>query len=100
MEFDNQEAIDRLSSLIEKNEISSKALAAQIVVFRSLGFGKKISIMCMEELAKRRMAGEVFDFENFIEEEVKKVPQLDPDQFKTLTSNFTIQSLAKFLKTK
>ncbi len=100
MEFDNKEAIAKLADLIEKKDITSEALAAQIVAYRSLGFGKQISVMCMEELGRRRAAGDVFDFETFIETEVKKVPQLDPNQFKTMTDNFTIQALSKLLKPK
>ena len=54
---------------------ASKTLAAYVVVYRSLGMNKDISIACMEELMKRKAAGDDYDFEAYIDEEVAKIPQ-------------------------
>lgn len=52
----------------------SKNLAAYVVVYRSLGMNKDIAIACMEELLKRKEAGDDYDFESYIDEEVAKIP--------------------------
>jgi hypothetical protein len=73
----------------------SKTLAAQIVLFKTLGVGKENAVKCMEELSFRRTNGDDFQFENWIEEEVKKVP-------KTTNSNFSsmlkLENLMKMVK--
>lgn len=56
---------------------SNEKLCEMIVCDRYLGFGKKIDTMCMEELAKRRIAGDTFNFEKHIEEMQKDLPVLD-----------------------
>lgn len=56
---------------------SSKKLCEMIVCDRYFGFNQEISVMCMEELAERRVKGDVFDFENYIEEAYKELPPLD-----------------------
>lgn len=56
---------------------SNEKLCEMIVCDRYLGFGKKIDVMCMEELAKRRIAGDTFNFEKYIEDAQKDLPVLD-----------------------
>jgi hypothetical protein len=53
----------------------SEDLAAQVVLYRSLKINKELSTKCMIELAKRREAGDQFDFESFIEQELNKLPK-------------------------
>jgi hypothetical protein len=48
-----------------------------IICDRYFGFGEKIAPICMEELAKRRMAGDTFDFEGYIIKAQKELPVLD-----------------------
>lgn len=72
---------------------SSKALAARIVVYRSLGIDKEDSLLCMKELAARRAEGEDFDYESFIEEELKKMPKSE----KKMNLNNILKSV-KFFK--
>ncbi|HVI41601.1 MAG TPA: hypothetical protein VM577_13190 [Anaerovoracaceae bacterium] len=55
----------------------SANLAAFVVIYKSLGIDKDFALLCMEELAKRRAEGEVFDYEAFIEREVAKIPKID-----------------------
>lgn len=54
----------------------SESLAAQVVVYRSLGLNKEIAILCMAELARRRGLGEDFKYEEYIESEVAKIPRM------------------------
>lgn len=56
---------------------SSEKLSEMIVCERYLGFHPDVSVMCMEELARRRMTGDCFAFEDYIENALKKLPKLD-----------------------
>jgi hypothetical protein len=58
-------------------QYSNEKLCEMIVCDRYLGFGQRISDVCMEELAKRRLAGDVFHFESRITELQKELPVLD-----------------------
>lgn len=58
-------------------ECSNEKLCEMIVCDRYFGFGEKIAPLCMEELAKRRLAGDDFNFEKYIEEAHKSLPVLD-----------------------
>jgi hypothetical protein len=58
-------------------EFDSDKLCGIIVAHRYLGFYKSLYIPCMEELAKRRIAGDSFDFETNIETSLKDMPKLD-----------------------
>jgi hypothetical protein len=54
----------------------SKSLAVWVIVYRTIGANKELSLRCMQELARRREeCGDDFDYEGFIEEEVKKFPK-------------------------
>jgi hypothetical protein len=57
-----------LKELLSKD---SKTLAIVVVSNRVLGCYKSESKQCMIELMKRRSSGEVFEFENFIKENVQ-----------------------------
>jgi hypothetical protein len=59
-----------------------------IVCDRYFGCYKEIAILCMEELAKRRQGGDDFLFENYIDESLKKLPELN---FKGLNLRDTLQ---------
>lgn len=56
-------------------QFSNKKLCEIVIVNRYLGSMKNEAIQCMQELAKRRVAGDTFDYETFIETEVKKLPE-------------------------
>ena len=66
-------------SLIEKNiqNFSSQKLCDMIVCDRYFNIEKKISNFCMEELARRRINGDNFDFENYIDITYCELPQLN-----------------------
>lgn len=77
---------------------SNEKLCEMIVCDRYFGFGKKIDIMCMEELAKRRIAGDTFNFESYIEKQYNELPVLDlktPDLREILTNAMTALNKAK-----
>jgi hypothetical protein len=63
---------------VKKNvpNFSSQKLCEMIVCDRYFGLGKKVSAICMEELAKRRLAGDKFDFESYIDNAGKELPPL------------------------
>lgn len=55
---------------------SPEFLAAQVVVYRSLGMNKDFAISCMAELSRRKEEdGEEFDYETFIEEQLAEIPK-------------------------
>jgi len=56
---------------------TSKKLCQMIVCDRYFGYYRDIALACMEELGKRRAAGDTFDFENFISASLAELPKLD-----------------------
>jgi hypothetical protein len=75
---DNQEEID-INEYCAKAD--SKALAAQVVVYRLLHINKELAKSCMEELTRRSNAGDQFDYEKYIEEKLASMPKpLDPEK--------------------
>lgn len=66
---------------------NSEKLCEMIVTTRYFGFNEEIIIACMEELGKRRIAGNTFIFEKYIEECTIQLPKLEvkmPDLRSTL----------------
>lgn len=59
------------------NKLTSEALAAMIVAYRSLGLFKDEAKQAMSELAKRKDQGDDFDFELFIKTKLNEVPKSD-----------------------
>ena len=56
---------------------STQKLCNMIVCDRYLGLNKEIRIGCMEELAKRRLAGDSFLYEEYIEKTLTDLPKID-----------------------
>ena len=67
----------------------SAKLADIIVSYRYIGLYKDLSILAMEELSKRRSLGDTFQFEQYIDDNIKTLPKLD----------FQLPNLANILKT-
>jgi hypothetical protein len=65
----------------------SKDLAAHIVLYRVLGMDKEFAKLCMAELCARRDVGDNFDYENFIESEILKIPKPAPVNITSILSN-------------
>lgn len=55
-------------------QFSMKKLCEIVVTAQYLGSMNEEAIMCMEELAQRRVNGDTFEYELFIEAELKKLP--------------------------
>lgn len=69
---------------IEINEqhidsLDTKMLCHVIILNRYLGSYKEFSKKCMEKLAINRANGDTFDFESYIDEQLKLLPKLDFD---------------------
>lgn len=82
LDDDSDEGIEEVKLDIDQitanlPQYPSKKLCEMIVCDRYFGFEHKLSIICMEELAKRRMAGDTFNFEAHIAEISKEMPELD-----------------------
>lgn len=60
---------------IDIKNFSSKALAAHVVVYRLLGLNKDLATKCMIELSNRKAAGDEFDYDAYITDELKKSPK-------------------------
>jgi hypothetical protein len=60
-------------------EFSSAKLCEMIVCDRYFDFEKNIAVICMEELAKRRLDGDDFDFESHIDAAHAELPPLNFD---------------------
>jgi hypothetical protein len=65
--------------LVRKNvpSYSSEKLCEMIVCDRYFGCYREIAVMCMEELAKRRLAGDVFNYETYIDNSYNDLPKLN-----------------------
>ena len=58
-------------------QYSKEKLCEMIVCDRYFGFEQKISLMCMEELARRRLEGDTFNYEDHIAKISKELPELN-----------------------
>lgn len=77
-----------LNKCLEMNIANSKSLAAHIVSYKVYNIDSKFSLICMEELVRRRNLGEEFNFEQYIEDQIKLLPKPDPIvNFKTIIKN-------------
>lgn len=61
-----------------------RRLCEVIISARYLGILEQECILCMQELAARREQGEQFDYETFIETEIKKLPNFKIDLEKSM----------------
>lgn len=66
-------------NLVKSNipKFSSQKLCEMIVCDRYFGFNEQISVLCMEELSKRRLNGDKFLFEDYIDQASKELPPLE-----------------------
>ena len=59
----------------------SEKLCEIIVYYRYLNFNKDLAVLSMQELAKRRLEGDSFDFESYIQKSMSQLPALDFSSF-------------------
>jgi hypothetical protein len=67
--------VEKIKSNIQT--YGSEKLCEMIVCDRYFGFNQEITVICMEELSRRRSTGDVFDFESYIKNSESKLPVLD-----------------------
>lgn len=79
---------------------SSEALAAHVVAYRVLGIQKDFAVHCMQELSRRKDTGDLFDFEQYIEANVQKMPKPQQIDMKQMSAIFNIQNISSLLKKK
>lgn len=82
-EFDSEEFDDSFREL-DLEKIKSKidtyrtpVLCEMITCNRYFKINNELTIICMEELAKRRVNGDNFNFEEFIENSLNDLPKID-----------------------
>lgn len=76
----------------------SSGLAAYIVAYKVIGVNKEFALFCMEELARRRTLGEDFDFETYIEDNINKMPKIEPLDLKSISGLINIKSINNLLR--
>ena len=59
------------------SKYSSECLCNIIICDRYIGIGKDIAIIAMEELGQRRVNGEQFEFETYIDKTFNDLPKID-----------------------
>ena len=62
---------------LEIPNFTSEKLCEIIVCYRYLNLYKELNVLAMEELSKRRLNGDSFDFENYIDNSYKELPAID-----------------------
>lgn len=80
MSNDNElEPVDLDLNIIKEKvpQYTSEKLCEMIVCDRYFGFNQQIAIICMEELSNRRLNGNEFAFEDYIEKCMADLPPLN-----------------------
>ncbi len=69
--------------VVRKNapNYNSEKLCEMIVCDRYFGCYREVAVICMEELARRRVAGDNFDFESHIDNSLASLPKLNLTNF-------------------
>lgn len=96
-EFDDDDDDDELyEEVLDVEKIKanlsnykSEKICEMIVCNRYFSFNQDLTVSCMEELSRRRIAGDNFEFEAFIESSFNELPKMDftmPD-LRTMLTN-------------
>lgn len=89
---DEQEiGFEEFKSNIDK--MSNTKLCEIVVANRYLGMMRAEAISSMEELAKRRAAGDIFEYEKIIEDLISTLPKFDLDLDKILKNPLDMGSI-------
>ena len=69
---------DNITETVKTNitTYSSTMLCRMILVQKSFNLNKDLTILCMGELARRRESGDLFNFEQFLDENKNLIPKL------------------------
>ena len=76
--MENDLSDEELKNICSKS--SNEVLAAHVVVYRHLGIQKQTAIICMEELSFRKNNGSDFNYEEYINEQLKQMPPIQLSQ--------------------
>lgn len=74
---DDEEMISEEDLLKNIHTYNIEKLCDVVIAHRYLGMFNKLYIPCMEELGRRRAAGDTFPFEDYIDNNIKDLPKLD-----------------------
>ncbi len=74
-------------------QFSMKKLCEIVVADRYLGSLNSEAIMCMQELAERREAGDTFDYESFIDDSLKKLPVFKTNLIQKMHIGYDLSAL-------
>ena len=74
-------SITETQNEVDISSANSEFLAAGVVIYKTLGINREFAIACMKELANRRKNGEDFNYEEFIEEEINKIPKISNSDY-------------------
>jgi hypothetical protein len=94
----DKEQAEFIQKLIVLASSQSKALAAHVVLYKSLGLFKLTAIACMAELSRRRHLGDDFQYEIFIEEELGKIPKVHQLDINSIKNILDIKQLSSLIK--
>lgn len=97
MPLQKKEQIAQFQKLLAMGQADSAALAAHVVLYKSLGLFKASAMICMSELLRRRSLGENFDFETFIDLELNKIPKIPPIDFTAIKGLLNVQQISGFI---
>lgn len=87
--FSESEAIKNISNY------SNEKLADIIITHRYFGLYENLSIAAMKELATRRTNGDKFEYEKYIEENLKSLPQFKLQKFSMKDAFATLKNMFK-----
>jgi len=77
-DFENFSIDVNVSDIIAKlSKYSMENLCDIVICDRYLGFNHELAVACMEELGQRRLHGDTFAFEEYIEKEFKALPKIN-----------------------
>ena len=96
--LEEKEKNEELAKLLCVGQAESSALAAHVVLYKSLGLFKNSAIVCMLELHRRRSPGEEFEFEDFIDLNLSKLPKVQQLDLTALNGLVNIQQISSFIK--
>ncbi len=80
---------------VDISKANSEFLAVGVITYKTLGINKEFALACMQELATRRKNGEDFNYEDYIDEEIKKFPTRNDTDFIKVSKSLLNKSKIK-----
>lgn len=95
---EENDSIELFKAAIADGSISSESLAAQVVAYRALKMNREHATLAMAELGSRRANGDPFEFEQFIDVELAKIPKIPEFNIRKLTGNLNLQTISRLIR--